>query len=187
MAALRKGDVSRTEWNIPVRVPHELLAEEFEEDPSIGLRTMETRDTGELSPNYYTHPLLAFAPSLWVPLGIFMDGVKYSITDSVLGVWVINWVTGRRHLCALVRKRILCRCGCKGWCTLWPLLHFLHWSLMCLKERVFPNTRHDGKPWWLSDRAREAMGLIQMKYHCLLLQLKGDWAEICHFGAFPTH
>ena len=53
VAVVRKGDRSRTNWQIPVRVPHELLAEEFEQDPNIGLRTREIRDAGELPPNYY--------------------------------------------------------------------------------------------------------------------------------------
>ena len=127
-----------------MRVPHELLSEEFNEDPSIGLRARELRDAHQFPPSYYTHPLLRFADCLWVPLSIFMDGVRYSVTDSVVGIWVINWVTGRRHLCGLVRKRLVCRCGCKGWCTYWPILNFIKWSLEQLKLGLFPSQRHDG-------------------------------------------
>ena len=115
-----------------------------------------------------------------------MDGVRYSITDSVLGIWVMNWVTGRRHLWGLVRKRLVCRCGCKGWCTYWPILNFIKWSLEQLKLGLFPSQRHDGGAWLPSDELRKGLAGMAMKFRCLLMHLKGDWAEVCHFGAFPT-
>lgn len=54
--------------------------------------------------------------------------------DSVVGVWIINLTTGARHLCAFIRKAIICRCGCRGHCAWWPLLLFLRWSFAAAWE-----------------------------------------------------
>ena len=67
-------------------------------------------------------PVLAGTTQLWrrpAPLccqwRFFMDGVAYSHTDSVLGVWAINMISQNRHVVALIRKRQMCQGGCQGW------------------------------------------------------------------------
>ena len=56
-----------------------------------------------------------------MPWCLYMDGVAYSLSDTVLGIWIYNMVTGTRMQIALIRKRIVCACGCRGWCAYWPI------------------------------------------------------------------
>eukprot|EP00969_Alexandrium_andersonii_P291546 12886049-Alexandrium_andersonii.AAC.1 len=69
---------------------------------------------GELPPAYTQHAVVQGSPSRVWPIAVYMDGVAYTQSDTVVGMWVTNMVSQTRHLVALVRKRLLCRCGCKG-------------------------------------------------------------------------
>ena len=40
-----------------------------------------------------------------LPVGIYSDGLLYSQVDTVVGVWLINLVTGSRSLIALMRNK----------------------------------------------------------------------------------
>ena len=60
-----------------------------------------------------------------LPVAVFTDGVAYSHTDSVLGVWEINMISQKRHVVALIRKRQMCKCGCQGWRSQFPLMTLL--------------------------------------------------------------
>eukprot|EP00969_Alexandrium_andersonii_P070688 3120391-Alexandrium_andersonii.AAC.1 len=93
-------------------------------------------------------------------------------------------ITGMRHICGIVRKAAVCRCGCRGWCTFWPLLRFLRWSFEALAAGTYPHTRHDGKP--LQGSRGEKAGQ-QLRSKAAVLYCKGDWAEFCERFGFPSH
>ena len=42
-----------------------------------------------------------------------MDSLPYSLVDSVLGVWLINLITGARHVLLIIRKK-LCATAAAG-------------------------------------------------------------------------
>ena len=52
------------------------------------------------------------------PLALYVDGVRHTKRDGVIGFFIYSLVTPRRHLCVAVRKSDLCRCGCRGWCSM---------------------------------------------------------------------
>ena len=54
-------------------------------------------------------------------------------------------VTATAPMC-IVRKRIVCQCGCREWCTYYTVSVFVEWCLRCLAGGVFLSTRHDGLP-----------------------------------------
>ena len=62
-------------------------------------------------------------------------------------MWIVNLATNRRHVTIVLRKRELCRCACKGWCTIYGALDCLKWQLAYLARGELPPTRHDGAPW----------------------------------------
>jgi hypothetical protein len=175
----RKRDLDRSEFVLPVRPPQECIHEELEKDPSISVRLQAAIDEGLLPPSYSSHPVVLNNPGeLILPLIIYLDGVAYSLRDSVIGVWIYNMITGRREVIALLRKRVQCKCGCKGWCTWFPILTFLRCCLEDLAAGVLPLCRHDQSPWdAVQDSVRAALGGCVMKMKCCLLRLKGDWAE----------
>ena len=184
---MRKNHLARTQYNLVVRPPHECISREMNSDSTIGIKTAEAKAAGDLPPAYTEHTVvLRSIGKLVLPLALFIDGVAYALTDSVVGVWVYNYITGTRHLVALVRKHLTCRCGCRGWCTFYPLFCFLRWSFDCLAQGLFPSCRHDQSPWQPGvDDERAKLGGTSMAHCCCLVWSKGDWAEHCHFG-FPT-
>lgn len=151
-----------------------------------GVRLEEAIASGEMQPGYTNHPLVLGSTTPVVPVSLYMDGVPYSLTDTVVGVWMINMITGLRHLVALVRKRMVCRCGCGGWDTYFALLQFLRWSFRAMANGIFPSARHDGRPWSEQDHARQVLGGTPLRYKCAIVCIKGDWAEFCERLGFPT-
>jgi len=122
------------------------------------------------------------------PYGLYLDGVRYSNSDTVLGVWIVNLGSGKRHVVAAIRKKIVCRCGCGGWCTWHDLLEWLRWSFEAMASATHPASRHDGRPWCAGDAATAAKAGDRLPMPACVLQLKGDWAELCErIGFFgPT-
>ena len=83
---------------------------------------------------YMSHPTVTASLEnenpLPLPLAMYLDGVAFTSAlagrmDSLLGIWIINLLTEDRHLFCVIRLLDMCRCGCKGWCSLFPLLFSL--------------------------------------------------------------
>ena len=186
VAGHRKHDLSRTQHNICALPPHEQLYAELASIPSIDLRLDEAKHDKMLPPAYFEHPIVKQSPAEGVlPIALYMDGVPYSHTDSVIGVWICNLLTGVRHLSLVVRKRLVCKCGCRSWCSFFPVFTFLHWSLSALAAGMFPTARHDGTEWSARDGKRAAKAGSNLR-KCALLHIKGDWMEYCERLGFPT-
>ena len=182
---LRSTDVSRTPLNFTMRVPHEVVNAEATSDPTIGQRLYEAVSSKTLPPTYFDHPLVLAGRGPVLPLALYMDGVAYSMTDTVVGVWVVNVITGARHVVGLIRKQLLCQCGCRGWDTFYPVLRFLHWSFSAMAAGHYPEKRHDGAVWAQDDSERATLAGTPLKFRCCLLFVKGDWAEFCERLGFP--
>lgn len=117
----RKHDHSRSKFSVLVRPLHEALHDEITNDPTVSVLLREAIERGSLPPTYFSNPIVQQNEGPVVPLALYADSVPYSLTDSVIGVWLINLLTQRRHIVAVVRKRLLCKCGCKGWDTTFPI------------------------------------------------------------------
>ena len=184
---VRKDTIGRAAQTLLVRPVHEQLQAEIEADPAQGDALDAMKASGKLPPAYHEHCVVQRNADerVW-PVALYMDGVPYSITDSVLAVWLVNAVSGKRHLCALVRKRQACRCGCRGWCTYFVLLKYLHWCLQALARKVHPSSRHDGSAWGDADGHHALLAGEAMFARAAMVWLKGDWAELCSRLGFPT-
>ena len=181
-----RHDLSRTTHRVPVRVAHEALNDEIVNDPSCSVRLRELVQERALPPSYFSHPVVSNSDTLVVPTALFVDGLPYSHTDSVIGFWMINLVTGSRHLLMAIRKRVLCRCGCRHWCSLDAILRFLRWCFHSLATGRYPGGRHDGLPWDPEDEARRALSGQPLRLKACLLYIKGDWMEYCSTFGFPA-
>jgi hypothetical protein len=186
---LPSGGVSRGPVTFTSKPGHESLNEEFD-DPSFSVRLRECLDNpSELPPCYDAHPtVLRHAGESVAPVAMYMDGVAYSQVDSVLAIWLINLVTQTRHLMMLVRKKVVCRCGCKGWCTYFVVLSWIKWVLSALEQGVHPDRRHDGSGFLanLSDKVRSQKAGIRLRFRAACLWIKGDWQEFVERLGFPT-
>lgn len=81
-------------------------------------------------------------------------------------------------------KSKVCRCSCKGWCSLYEVLSFLRWSFEALADQEYPSTRHDDLPF--DDPIRIGRAGTPLAVRGALVQIKGDWAEFAHSLGFPA-
>ena len=121
-----KCDASRCALQHPVRPPHEALNEEVAGDTKFPSQVEQAVKEEEWATNYSQHPVVrASPPGTVYPFALYIDGVPFSKHDSFLGFWVYNLVSLKRVLVAVVRKSNMCDCGCKRWCSIFPILQFL--------------------------------------------------------------
>ena len=182
----RRG-LSRVVHKMSVMNPHEALAEELRGDGGmIEQRLDGLAQSGGLPPCYYAHPVVQGNGCTTIPIAIYMDGVPYSQVDSVLGVWITNLISGQRHLVAVWRKKLSCRCGCRGWCSLFEIMRWLVWSLRCAARGVYAPSRHDDTPWNADESWRRAKAGTPLGHNYAGIYAKGDWSEYCSTLGFPT-
>ena len=182
-----KHDPGRTSLNLCVQPLHEMLLEEVQETPQYSRRLMDIIEGDRMPPCYVEHRLFQESESPPFPYAIYMDGVAYSQVDSVLAVWAYSLVTGRRHLLALVRKKHVCQCGCRGWCTYWCVLTWLHWSCRTLHQGEYPTSRHDGAPWQEGrDSERETQAGQPMPYKACLVFHQGRLGRVLPCSGVPS-
>ena len=86
---------------------HECIDWELDHDPTILTRLQEMIRDGELPPAYYQNPVVTNSEEPVLPVSLYLDAFPYADRDSVLGYWLVNEVTGRRHLLAPLRKNIM--------------------------------------------------------------------------------
>ena len=178
-----KHSSSRTMHDIAVLPPHELLHKEFVEQPGLSAKAASAVWPAE----YTQHPIAQASPNPVTPLAFYMDGCQFTKAGAqVLVFVVVNILSGVQHLAAVLRKKEICKCGCRGWCSIRPLLEFFRWSFGALGMGAFPAACHDGTP-FAQDSARAALGGLAMACGvCAVQQVKGDWAEYSHSLGFPT-
>jgi len=180
----RKEDLSRTLRVVQCFAPHEWLTSLMEQ-PSYRTRLREYL-SADVPRAVREHPMMRATGGLMACLALYIDGVPYSITDSVVGFWVSCLATGQRCLFGVLRKRHVCKCGCRGWCTFHAFFRMIAWSLRAIAQGVWPDRRHDSKPWLASDAARAAKAGHAMPFKGALIYIKGDWSEYASTLGFPT-
>ena len=185
----QKHGIERCPVVLPCLPLHEQIASDLEESPRLTFAVREWIASKDVPPAYWEHPVVrsrTAAEPPPVPIAIFIDAVPYSLTDSILGFWGLNLLNQQRYLFAAVRKRHMCSCGCKTWCTMFPLHCLTRWSLEALAAGTWPSSRHDGSAWKASDGRRADRAGKPMVAKCACLFLKGDWAEYAHSIGLPT-
>jgi hypothetical protein len=174
-----RADYSRRVDLLPTVPPHEFLEEEVNKHPEMLAELAAAVAERRLPPAYYEHPIFQSAPpdTAVHPLCLYVDGVPITRSDSALGLWVQCFTTGRRSLAAVLRKSDTCKCGCKGYCTLFPVLAMLDWSFQALAVGEWPRTRHSGEGFGAAEAFRRSRGGAALGFRALVLFVKGDWME----------
>lgn len=183
----QRHDLARTMHRIPVVLGHEALADEMASDSSLSVRLAEAKEADLLPPTYFTHPIVVNAGGAPVlPIALYCDAIPYSRTDSAIGFWLVNMVSGAHHLLVVMRKRMGCKCGCRGWCSVDPVFRLLRWSLSCLCEAKYPIARHDGEAWREEDSHRATLAGAPFRMRAALVHIKGDWSEYANTWGFTS-
>ena len=134
---------------------------------------------------YYKHPVVSSAPQgafVW-PIALYLDGVRFTREDTVVGLWIVCLLTGKRFLSCILRKIDMCNCGCRGWCSLRPLLLLISWSLVALARGEYLPTGPDGS---VLPEDRRAFSGDSLGFFAACLFIKGDWMEFAATLGFPT-
>ena len=169
-----------------MRPVHELVEEAVDADPYLPQRLTEAIDAAELPPCYDKHPVVRSSVLPVLPYALYTDGLPYSMVDSVVGIWLVSLLTGARQMIAVVRKKMLCQCGCRGRDTFYAIMSWLRWSLQVCASGRHPTTRHDRARFFPKESFREEVAGSPLRVGAAILYIKGDWAEFCERFGFPT-
>eukprot|EP00969_Alexandrium_andersonii_P011182 485865-Alexandrium_andersonii.AAC.1 len=108
--------------------PHEALAAEVGDSVPTPEAVERAAATADWGPAWRANPHAAAARAegaTAVPCALYLDGVRFTRSigtgrqDSFVGFYTYNLLTGKRHVAGLLRRSELCRCGCRGWCSLY--------------------------------------------------------------------
>ena len=181
-------DNDRVVTEIPFVPPHESIEEELAASVAAADTLATKCREREFPQAYYQHPVVrSSAPGTVWPLAIYVDGTPFSKLDSILGIFVVNLGTNSRHLVGTLRKTGLCKCGCKGWCSIFCAMEFVKWSCLAMTSGMWPTARHDGKPWrGDSDAARSQLAGTPLGFIGIVLRITRVWAEYSSTLGFTT-
>lgn len=184
---LSKYDFSRSVHPMAVDPPHESLDKEVRDNPWILEETRRRTEAREWPPAFYDHCVVQRnAGEVVLPLAVYLDGISMTRNDSMIGVFVYSLTSLRRHLVAVYRKSALCKCGCGGRCSLYPLFAMMRWSFRALGDGRWPNAKHDNKAWTEQDGKRHTMAGRPLSVKAFVLFVKADWAEFTKTLGFAS-
>ena len=148
-----KFDVSRSVHDIPVVLPHEALHDELTDTPQVLKDLQSLVDHDALPRTNTTHPVVAAAHgAAVVPLAFFCHGEPFA--KKFLAFWIQNLISGNRTLPCVLRKKSLCQCGCRGYCTLFPVLNAPRWHAACEVRAAVVGLAFARPAFWLLLRPR---------------------------------
>lgn len=116
-----------------------------------------------------------------VMMSLYLDGIRFTRsdrtgkTDSLSAYFAHTFKSKRRHPLAVLRKSQLCRCGCRGWCSQYPIMLALQWSFQALLDGKMPKEDHRGQPFLDNDWRQAKAG--EVIHRGALVQIKGDLIE----------
>jgi hypothetical protein len=172
--------------SLPMMPMHEAFAKEIKVSPEL----LDIKN-GDWAPCYESNPIVVQAQRDGlmkpIPIALYLDAVRFTAqsagrTDSMLGFWAHSLQSNQRHLLTCIRTRDFCRCGCRGWCSVYPILLSLSWSAHAMVSGQRPLLKHDGSCFDAGDE----FGNIaiehgsSLNYRAVILYIKGDWAEVAH-------
>ena len=181
------GDGSRTTMALPVINPHEVLNQEMGEDGGEIDSKLAQLVKDCMVPPVYTSHTVAIASGMKAQPGVlYVDGVPTTKKDGLLGFWVYFLLSRRkkRHLVCCIRKSRMCKCGCRGWCTLFVIFSWLNWSFVAAAAGINPSRTWDEQ--MFTDTIRLGTAGVELLYSLAMVAIKGDWMEFCSTFAFSN-
>ena len=170
---------NRGKLDLAVRNIHEVINDEVADDPTLVEKLAKAVADRSLPDVYFEHPVATASSFTAFPILFYIDGVPTTKSDGVVGFWAyIGYrISDNRHLLCSIRKSRLCRCGCKGWCTLDAIWRWLLWSFIALATKVFPSSRVDRSLWGEDSKRQDLVG-TPMVCAGACCGLKTDWMEL---------
>ena len=179
-----KIDGSRVYHTMPVVDPHVAFSRELADDPSLHEKLAADVAMHRLPPLYTEHPVAQAHSFTAFATFLYVDGTPTTKRDGVVGFWTYIHGSTKRHLNAVVRKRRLCGCGCKGWCTFYVIFQWLHWSYMAMACGYYPSVDSVGNVFL--DDLSSALAETELLVLACLCGIKGDWSEFTSTFGFSN-
>lgn len=179
-----KTEFERSLMDLPCVPVFESLARELSDTPAMATQLEHMVQSKVFPPIVTEHCLFKSSSGRSLPTVLYVDAVPISKHESLMGFWVHTLVSLRRHLCCVIRKSRLCQCGCKGWCTIWCVMHWLQWNFLALASGEYPSNMPNGATWGESSR-RDRSG-SPLGFTACLVAIVGDWAEFAHTFGVPN-
>ena len=164
---------------VPIARPSELISEHFighvgGVDEGVLGTPLESApsppDVSEWTPAQRDNAVTARAlaegvhPSRIRRLGIFMDAAGFTKQESFEGLFITDLDTGQKFLVCIIRKADYCNCGCRGFCTLWPVHDAILSDLQSAADGRWSVLSHLREPFHAdtvaSTRAGQPMGVV---------------------------
>ena len=192
---LGKREIVETPMNLPI----DMLLHDLDPDDTDDCSDMSTPlcndiasadDSMEWEPAYNDHPVVQACRANGVhssrirPVAIYMDAAIYTKRDSFEGIWINDLRTGKRHLLACVRKDDLCKCGCRGYCSIFILHWVIAWNLIFAAQGLNPDLTHTGGQ--DADPVRRNRAGTRLPFFLVVVQIRADWPGFCIPMGFRT-
>ena len=168
----------------PLSLPHEEFARVWAKHP--WELDVANAEEDSLPATLYDHPAYHERGDGAVPVGLFSDAVPHTKKESFIVWYWSNLVTRQRRLICALRKSDMCRCGCRGYCTLGAVQRIISWSFNVLAGGEFPSRRHDGEPFTDDARLRQIGTQLADGRAGALVEMRADLLEIVQACGFKT-
>ena len=115
-------------------------------------------DPDLLCANFYGHETVQmYGASKCFPLRIFIDFAKLYNKETTLNIFISCLHDTERIPFGSFKKRLFCKCGCRGAHTFQVIMDCLAWMCRVCAEGRWPAKNYYGKPWaegsWRKDMA----------------------------------
>jgi hypothetical protein len=185
----------RADIQLQVRPFHELLIKEASASAHRLKEWHSVLSEKELPRAWKANPIISGAgdEELVVPVAIYMDAARYGGSAaagkqrSILQVSLVNLISGTRHVGLAFRKQYQCRCGCKGWCSVYSILSFLHWCLLQLAQGRWSESAFGGGDWSAESPALDRVALAGQAtaFKAAVVYLMLDWEAVVSTMGVP--
>ena len=137
----------RVVTEIPFVPPHESIEEELAASVAAADTLATMCREQELHPNMFPASSGTLECTWHGVAAGHLRGLDSVLNAGILRIFVVNIVTSSRHLVGTMRKTGICKCGCRGRCSIFCVAEFVKWTCSAMTSGVGPTARHDGKPW----------------------------------------
>ena len=178
---------SRVVAKFPIRLPHELLAEDFLKRPEkYCMKKIDPADY--MVPAYSENEVVKqYGVGNVMPVGIYTDKARLGQSDCFYRGSVGVTFVRKRLTTFVIRGSQLCRCGCNGTCTTDVLQMEINHSLNLLQAKQYLQARLDGCPWLREDAHRSSLVHAVFPFPGAVVEYRGDLPERAMKAGLKTH
>jgi len=150
--------------SFPIRLPFDVLETDAVLEPDT--YNIKRIDESDWKVDSFTkHEVtVRHGPDGTIPLGFYSDKVAYTKKKSFLRLSIGCLWKRAKKTCFVIQCEVMCKCGCRGRCTIDPILIACNESMNRLQR-----------------------GESKILGPCAIVEYRGDWPERAERAGFKTH